>query len=328
MNAVSITLSKSVAKPVIFRPLAISAVISAILLGSFAQFYTMPAHSALFSINQARNLNDRGFRLYKQQKYEEALPLFYRATQVDPYYFYGQYNFACTASIVLGNVACNHPASADSCKRTKGVTDFENEENREVVELAYKGTSALKKAIKLRPKYRKISQTDPDLAVMRKGFHSYIDEDLDGGDDREDRGERVKDYNYYTDILGYSTKNRKQLKTILVNGLWLQDENYYSHNGKPERIIFYKDNRVSVRHSIHNQYSDDWKTFNYKYTKGKYQLNSNGKISLTFNTQHGTKRITAHIDSKGRLNFNGKVLTPIINATHYSPPIITLDWMN
>ncbi len=106
---------------------------------------------------KAKQLNTQGFRLYKQGKYYQALPLFHRATKTDNRYALGQYNFACTAAIVLDRFDCHQDDS--------------------LLELAKpdKIFTALKKSIMLDPKRLARSKTDPDLALIRKSYRYYRD---------------------------------------------------------------------------------------------------------------------------------------------------------
>ncbi|MDP8162395.1 hypothetical protein QJU89_02295 [Pasteurella skyensis] len=104
---------------------------------------------------KAKKLNTRGFRLYKQRKYYQALPLFLQATKADRHYALGYYNFACTASIVAPTLDCSQDESITSA-----------------VSL-YDVIQALKKAVSLDPVRRERSKTDPDLALVRKSAQYY-----------------------------------------------------------------------------------------------------------------------------------------------------------
>lgn len=58
----------------------------------------------------ARELNTRGFRLYKQHRYVEALELFKKATLVNPKYALGFYNAASTLGVLHKKSVCEYDA--------------------------------------------------------------------------------------------------------------------------------------------------------------------------------------------------------------------------
>ncbi len=106
---------------------------------------------------KAKQLNTLGFRLYKQGKYQQALPLFYRASKTDSRYALAQYNLACTAAMIARRNQC-----------------FQDEELSHLLALD-SITAALKQSIMLDPKRKSKSQTDPDLAQVRQTYPYYRD---------------------------------------------------------------------------------------------------------------------------------------------------------
>ncbi len=106
---------------------------------------------------KAKQLNIQGFRLYKQGKYKQALPLFHRATQTDSRYALAQYNLACTAAIIARGNQC-----------------FQDEELSNLLTLGHI-MAALKQSIKLDAKRKDKSQIDPDLAQVRQAYPYYHD---------------------------------------------------------------------------------------------------------------------------------------------------------
>lgn len=94
----------------------------------------------------ARELNTQGFRLYKQQRYVEALALFKKATIVNPRYALGFYNTASTLGVLHKKSVCQYDA--------------------------YKSTinKYLKKSVQLDPKRARRMRTDRDLQPVHDTF--------------------------------------------------------------------------------------------------------------------------------------------------------------
>ena len=99
----------------------------------------------------ARSLNTRGFRLYKQKKYVEALELFKQATVADPNYAMAHYNAACTLGVL---------------HKLGGVCEYD----------AYRGTiiNYLRRAVELDPRRGERMKTDSDLDPVRDTFAYQI----------------------------------------------------------------------------------------------------------------------------------------------------------
>lgn len=104
----------------------------------------------------ARQLNTRGFRLYKQKKYEEALHFFREAARADPNYAMAHYNIACTLGVFR--------KLRDVCAMN-----------------AYRGTIMyhLKKSVELDPRRGERMKTDSDLDPIRDTFSYQILAGLD-----------------------------------------------------------------------------------------------------------------------------------------------------
>ncbi len=98
---------------------------------------------------EAVKLNEKGFELYSQQKYGEALSLFEQAQEADPSYVYAQYNYACTAAILIR---------------------LQPERRNELAASAY---AALEKSVHLRSSYRDKMLADPDLSVLQDDYRFY-----------------------------------------------------------------------------------------------------------------------------------------------------------
>ena len=116
---------------------------------------------SIFSQN-AVELNTKGFQLYEQKKYEEALVYFERSFELDPSYHYPHYNYACTAAILLSESYC------------------------EYMHLITEIYAHLEKTVQLKPQYKAKMMKDPDLESVRNtyrflriaGFNPEIKADL------------------------------------------------------------------------------------------------------------------------------------------------------
>ncbi len=97
----------------------------------------------------AVELNERGFTLYSEQQFADALPLFEAAVEADSSYVYGWYNYACTAAILIQR----------------------DPERRE--ELAPKAFNALERSVRLRSSYRDKMLSDPDLTALQDEYRFY-----------------------------------------------------------------------------------------------------------------------------------------------------------
>lgn len=224
---------------------------------------------------QARKLNTKGFRLYRQGQYYQALPLFKKATQADKNYVFGQYNLACTASIVLTDFDCGHDDLLE-------FVDFDL-----II-------TALKQAISLDPKRRAKSQTDPDLALVRKSFR------------------------YYHEILGYSIHNDQQLKAMLVGIDWQTEFRWY-HAEPIGQLMFSTDGQVTLKTAamIEGEIPRGSKPWTNSYRRGRYQV-SNGTVTLIFNSdRYGRQQITGQLDNQGVLRFDGAANAKILPADSY-----------
>lgn len=220
-------------------------------------------------VEQAKKLNARGLQLYQQGQYYQALPLFKQATQADKNHVSGQYNLARTASLVLKRFDCH---------QDEALLDIANPDTI---------FTALKQSIKLDPRRKAKSQTDPGLALLRRS------------------------YRYYRDILGYSSDNDRQLREMLENIDWTQAAGVYAHHGKPSQLYFRKNSHLVT-------------VINNKGLKklGRYHLD-NGLITLTFYTKrYGRQQITGRLlDSdgifEGVLHFDGAATAHILPFDDY-----------
>jgi len=102
--------------------------------------------SSTLYADTAKELNTQGFRLYKQQRYVEALALFKKATIANPKYALGFYNTASTLGVLHKKSVCEYDA--------------------------YKSTinKYLKIAVQLDPKRAMRMQTDSDLEPVHDTF--------------------------------------------------------------------------------------------------------------------------------------------------------------
>ena len=94
----------------------------------------------------AIKLNDKGFKLYKAGKYEEALVLFRESFTRDSTYYLAHYNYACTIGVL------------SKCDDEFGYDHYEE---------IYEHLQIVKK---LNPAYIQKIKTDPDLDIIRKDF--------------------------------------------------------------------------------------------------------------------------------------------------------------
>ncbi len=198
---------------------------------------------------KAKQLNTKGFHLYKQGKYKQALPLFQRARRTDTSYVLGHYNFACTASII---------ARKYRCLSSNTLQDLVTVDN---------AIQALKKSIQLDPKRKAKSQTDPDLAALRKT------------------------YRYYRDILHYSPHNDRQLRNFLRKLDWTQAFGFYPHHGTPANIKFASNTFSTANNSGRKQ-------------TGRYTVHG-GLITLKLNGRTSTGRLVEDADLGAVLRFSG-----------------------
>jgi len=115
----------------------------------------------IFSQN-AVELNTKGFQLYEQGKYEEALAYFKKSLTLDNNYHYPHYNYACTAAILLATNYCVY------------------------MHLVPEIYEHLEKTVQLKPQYKSKMMQDPDLESVRNtyrflritGFNPNIKADL------------------------------------------------------------------------------------------------------------------------------------------------------
>jgi tetratricopeptide (TPR) repeat protein len=102
------------------------------------------------SADSAREFNSRGFELYKQGHYEDALEFFRKSFEADDSYHYAHYNYACTCSILL---------SQDVCMYGEYLEDiFEH----------------LQKTVQLKPEYKSKIRRDKDLTALRQFYQFYL----------------------------------------------------------------------------------------------------------------------------------------------------------
>ncbi len=225
-------------------------------------------HSQHTPVNSARakakKLNAQGYHWYKQGRYTKALPLFNRARAADSSYAVAHYNFACTASILSRKYQC-----------------LTSNQMQNMVTLN-KTVKALKQAIRLEPKRKAKSQTDPDLRALRKT------------------------YAYYRDVLHYSHRNNTQFQRLLRGLDWTQAGNFYAHHGKPVKLTFKGNHVVTVRWNERSSDSSETRDKT-RYRDGAYRVHG-GKVTITYQGQTTTGRFVVDPDFGAMLKFSGNVL--------------------
>ncbi len=218
-----------------------------------------PAESITPARKKAKVFNTRGYRLYKRGQYAKALPLFARAVETDNSYALAHYNLACTAAIGFEKFSC---------------------ENEELFELADPKVvfKHLKQAIKYDPSRLTRSQTDPDLAGIRKS------------------------YRYYHELLGYSPSNDKQLKVMLRNVDWQSTGMRLYHSEPAVRLIFGAKGKLQIKtaHFIEGDIPKGSLPWRHKYKTGRYQV-KDGVITVTINSNS----VSGKLDEDGTLRFAG-----------------------
>jgi len=127
----------------------------------FAFVLLLLAACGICFAQNAVQLNTRGFELYEQGKYDEALEYFEKAALADDNYPYAHYNFACSLAILIARDYCEY------VWRMPEVFDH------------------LESAIRLRPQYRQKMTTDPDLEAVRYKYRFLVLAGFDP-DDEED----------------------------------------------------------------------------------------------------------------------------------------------
>ena len=115
----------------------------------------IPVYCIPLYAQTAKELNDTGYGLYKEGKFEQALPYFERSFEADPDYYFPHYNYACTMGILIQNDIC---AWLGELKNL-----FVH----------------LKKTVDLKPEYREKMQTDPDLLAVRHYYRFQVLTGLD-----------------------------------------------------------------------------------------------------------------------------------------------------
>ncbi len=228
---------------------------------------------------KAKQLNTQGFRLYKQGKYYQALPLFHRATQADSRYALAQYNFASTASRVLDDFDCKQQELDYLRKLSEPDNIF----------------AALKKATTLDPNRLERSKTDPDLTLVRKSFR------------------------YYRDILGYSPKNDSQLKIMLQRIDWQSDEMRLYHTEPIVRLLFQENGKIQVKIAtpIDGEIPKGSPPWRYSYKNGNYDV-KDGIVTLTFNSpSKGKQKIIGKLNDDGILTFANTTDNDILPISRY-----------
>ncbi len=220
---------------------------------------------------KAKKLNTQGYRLYKQGKYDKALPLFVRALKADDSYALAQYNLACTAAIGFEKFSCEQE-------------ELFNTANPDTV------FKALKQAIKNNPERLVRSQTDPDLANIRKS------------------------YRYYREILGYSPSNDKQLQIMLEKVDWQSTGMRLYHTEPAVRLKFLANGqlRVKIAHFIEDEIPENSLPWRYTYQNGRYIV-KNGTILLIING----KKISGKLSNEGTLTFTGASDGDLLPADTY-----------
>lgn len=121
---------------------------------------------------KAKLLNTKGFILYEEKKYEEALQYFEKAFIADDTYYLAHYNYACTVGVLL-------------------------KQNRMIwSRYIQSAIEHLSKVLELNPDYISKMESDPDLEIIRKEYDYLIMLGLSPNED-EDIKEILIRMNWY-----------------------------------------------------------------------------------------------------------------------------------
>ncbi len=77
-----------------------------VILG-IAGLLAFPVLTRSGQVTEAKDLNAKGYRLYKEKKFDEAYNIYKKAVESDPSYGMAHYNFACTMAILWDSTPCN-----------------------------------------------------------------------------------------------------------------------------------------------------------------------------------------------------------------------------
>jgi len=205
-------------------------------------FIVMFLFSNAIYAETARELNTKGFRLYKQHKYVEALALFKQATKVNPRYALAFYNAASTLGVLHKQSVCEFDA-------------YKAEINR-----------YLKIAVQLDPRRRKRMKVDSDIDPVRDTFiyQRLLGLRLDRSADVSKILQRVSWYGpalgAYGPVSRIFFKKKGQLTLMIVN---YGDTEVKSLNEKARYKV--KGNKITI----------------YRKTKTGKTLISHGQLSKT-----------------------------------------------
>ncbi len=242
---------------------------------------------------KAKRLNTKGYRLYKQGKYYQALPWFQQATQADSNYMLGQYNLACTASIVLNSF---------DCRQDEGLLEIADPDRI---------FSALQKTLALNPQRLAKIKTDPDLAMVRKSYRYY--RDILGYSVHNNRQfkEILMNVDWTSDTAGWFLPDRLTFK---ANGTVILEQSSFTYrdkNGQKVTVMYssqipdiaYANGRTVNENRVHKT--------------GKYQL-ANGMVTVEFDSKtKGKLRVSGRINENGELNFAGENVFDVLPSSAY-----------
>ncbi len=241
---------------------------------------------------KARRLNTKGYRLYKQGKYYQALPWFQRATQADSNYMLGQYNLACTASIVLNNFDCGQDES---------LLDMAHPDN----------IFSAQKTLELNPQRLAKIKTDPDLAMVRKSYRYYRDILGYSVHNNKQLKEILMNVDWTSDTLGWFLPDRLTFKADGTVILEQSSFTYRDENGQKVTVM-YSSKIPDVAYANGGTINE-----NRVHKIGKYQL-ANGVVTVEFDSEtKGKQRVSGRINENGELNFAGENVFDILPSSEY-----------
>jgi|GEM_PF-1732255 len=230
----------------------------------------------------AEDLNKNGYLKYKEKKYLEALSLFDKAIEADNTYYLAQYNYSCTASLILANYD-HYYTDKDEFPETYVYRRLDLEE---------KSLAALRKTLELKPDYKRKALKDPDLEYIR-GFYEYYE------------------------ILGYDFSNLITIFKIITNvthwaspGDGMIDPMY--------KIVFHKDKSFSLYDYVNWDDTADCEK-EYKGTFKIYNENKEIIIEINFDQQRdGEKIFKMKWEQNGKLlRMDPRFWEPYFNEDYY-----------
>lgn len=125
-------------------------ILKALLMGLILTVFPVYTFANYSGADLARELNSKGYNLYKQAKYEKALEMFKKSYEADDTYYLAHYNFACTLGVLM-----------------KKEYEFWYDRKEEAIE-------HIKRVVELKPSYVDQIKKDPDLDLLRGRFNYYL----------------------------------------------------------------------------------------------------------------------------------------------------------